>query len=245
MLTETLIHHEQQTLNTEFITQFTAYKQYQEKGGILSMRSWVDAKNKGADFRTLRKEFPPQGQDPFSRYIQLGGNINPELFYQINPEVFGIYRGYNFKSPRYPSYVYPALLQKPLLTLEAQGLLEEMEAHDILPPTEISTLYLQIATLDPSLPGVGTPEKIYLELGDIPETHKLLDAARMVSALTQNEHFFSYSQKFTAAMEIRPTVQPWNLTDPLLQIETYLIQGNIDQAKALKDSLPKPPSETN
>ena len=208
MLTETLIHHEQQTLNTEFITQFTAYKQYQEKGGILSMRSWVDAKNKGADFRTLRKEFPPQGQDPFSQYIQRGGNINPELFYQVNPVVFLMYREYNPKSPRYPSHVYPALLQKPLLTLEAQGLLEEMEAHDMLPPAEISSLYLQIATLDPSLPGVGTPEKIYLELGHIPETDKLLDAARMVSALTQNEGFFSYSQKLTAAMDIRPTVQP-------------------------------------
>lgn len=245
MLIETRIHHEPQTSISEFITPFTAYRQYQEKGGILSMRSWVDAKNKGANFRALRKEFPPQGQDPFSKYIQLGGNINPELFYQVNPGAFQTYREYNFKNPRYPSYIYPTLLQGPTVSLEADRLFQELAAHDILPPTEISKLYLQMATLKPSLPGVGTPEKIYLELGHIPETHKLLDAARMVSALTQNEGFFNYSEQFTAAMEIRPTVQPWNLTDPLLQIETYLIQGNIDQAKALKDSLPKPPGETN
>ncbi len=245
MHTETRIYHEPQALNAEFITPFTAYKQYQEIGGILSMRSWVDAKNKGADFKALRREFPPQGQDPFSRYIQLGGNVNPELFYQVNPGAFQTYREYNPKNPHYTSYIYPALLQGPTETLEANGLFQELAAHDILPPAEISKLYLQIAALEPSMPGVGSPEKIYLELGHIPETQKLLDAARMVSALTQNGSFFDYSQKFTDEMHIPHTVQPWNLTDPLLQIETYLIQGDIDHAKSLKDLLPKPPGETN
>ena len=67
MLTETAIHHDQKNDTAEFITPFTAYRRYQEVGGLLSMRAWVDAQNSGVDFNILRNQFPPQSRDPFSQ----------------------------------------------------------------------------------------------------------------------------------------------------------------------------------
>ncbi len=210
-----------------FVTPFDGYLQYQAKGGQLDLRTWLNTApilspnhkdNESligplySDLRCVATSVdiscPPRDVNEYSYYIYHGGQLNQEIFEQMYA-LFNTYGIYHYAP----------------ISLDALQLMDNLKAHEVLPPEGIRFLYYQLDNLEKSQLAIGEQGNLNISLSDLPPPYKVRETAVMAASFTGDTGYLGLNRDLYKKLQVSMGKPPWSFPGDKLMDEIRILTG--------------------